>query len=95
MILVVNGSRISPPENGGAITSLCSQRWFRLADPPGEVIIAGRTELSQEQNDVADRIIDYSGSPFRWGWVLCRSSIPLLWRGPQPDTCDHHFGPSI
>ncbi len=58
-------------------------------------IIVDRAEFSQEQNDVVDRIVDYSGSPFRRGWVLCWSSIPLLWRGPQPDTCDHRFGPSI
>jgi len=44
---------------------------------------------------VADRIIDYSGSPFRGWWFLCWSSIPLLWWGPQPDTGDRHCGASV
>jgi hypothetical protein len=67
---------------------------LRLADQPSEVIMMDQAEL-QEQNDVADHIIDYSGSPFRWGWVLYWSSIPLLWRGPQPATGDRHFDHSI
>ena len=70
-----------------AITGLCFKQCFAWRDFPGEVIM-DQAEL-QEQNDVTDHMIDYLGSPFRWGGFYFGPPYHL-WRGPRPATGDPH-----